>query len=483
MHQGYAKVSDSCIENSPRFYLYLSEIELIKVRYIIAVFAVILMSWVVGIYLTQQRIQMEADKKLQNVRQNITPFIWDFKSTNDIVSSFQKYWRWEPGTSTLEAQKGSNPRLSLNFSSELLNSRIHKRLEIISDENLDSRLVIQIKTDLKDDFYYYSSALKLKHKENQIDMDEVEWSGTNEQSGEKRKLTWGDKNQRIASIVLIFDNPSKDIVLERVSLPYTEMNLTESLTQIDCSAKTIDNKSILLSDINYFQPARTCLLPSVYMWLKADLQQKFPESILMLHAPYEIQETEVHKVNSFYTHITAINILLYCWLFTVVLFIYVFTRQASASLPQPANISSDNASVLRAYSVILIPSFLLTLAFLIIGGFEFGFLQYFLHYFIWAVLQQWILGFVVAEKIFFRFWQNKFVSAILASLLFSIMHLPSFTLFILTFIAGFFWSFCWLKYRKIIPLAVSHTLLALSFYSVVSPHILYSAKVLQWFWK
>jgi hypothetical protein len=104
-------------------------------------------------------------------------------------------------------------------------------------------------------------------------------------------------------------------------------------------------------------------------------------------------------------------------------------------------------------------------------------------YFLWAIFQQFILGYVLAERIFYARTDNRLVASLLAAAVFAIFHMPSVVLMMVTFIAGGFWAYAWLVFKRFIPLAISHSLLALMFYYVTSNNFLYSAKVLQWYWE
>ncbi|VAW38540.1 hypothetical protein MNBD_GAMMA01-1550, partial [hydrothermal vent metagenome] len=215
------------------------------------------------------------------------------------------------------------------------------------------------------------------------------------------------------------------------------------------------------------------------------VHNKYPGSILLIKGVKPWTAITQHKVNQSYANIILVNLLLYS-LIAVVLFVVFSVRTKYYTFKsmdlEKAKIF-DLKSMFSAYVYILVPTTLLFVFLswqkpLNIAVFES------LHvYLLWAIVQQFILGYILAERIFYPKTHSKFLASILASMVFAIMHLPSVTLFIMTFIAGMFWAYCWLKFRRIVPLALSHAILAYMFYYVTSDKVLYSAKVLQWFWE
>ena len=137
--------------------------------------------------------------------------------------------------------------------------------------------------------------------------------------------------------------------------------------------------------------------------------------------------------------------------------------------------------LLLNYSVILIPSLLVLLALMFVKMPNVETFKLLPMYFLWAIFQQFILGYVLAQRIFYSRTQNRLLSSLLASAVFSLLHIPSFHLMAVTFVVGGLWAYAWLAFKRFIPLAISHSVLALMYYYVVSDQFLYSAKTFQWF--
>ena len=455
---------------------------MIKIRYILPVLIIIFSSWLVSVSLTRIRIQTEAENKLLNLQKEISPFVWNFEDDSDVVSSYYKYWQHQQEKGFLSAKKGSNPRISLNFSSEIINSGIHGNIIIKSPQNIDAKLLLQAKQQLDDDYFYYSYNIPLSDKDNNIDLTQLSWIGLSDVSEEKKPFKWGNLSQKISSIVLIFENPNADIILDEILLPYSSTPMTEATTAINCDGDNIETKNILLSDINIFELQEYCLFPSKYMWLKSHLIEKFPESILTIKGISSWQSPKLHKINHQYSSIESINAVLYAYVLLVLIIVYwVFSRKPKVIDSWVSTISEPN--LLKSWLFILSPTILLFIPMLWMNQFNLAFLNAFPQYFVWAMVQQFFLGFILSEKIFFTKTCHRFYSALAASLIFATLHLPSFAMFGLTFVAGLFWAYSWLKFKRLLPLALSHSLLALVLYAIIDESVLYSAKVFQWFWK
>jgi hypothetical protein len=99
-----------------------------------------------------------------------------------------------------------------------------------------------------------------------------------------------------------------------------------------------------------------------------------------------------------------------------------------------------------------------------------------LRYFGWALLQQYLICAIYAER-----WNivtgNRYVAVYLGALGFALMHAPNAALMLATFAGGLCWCAIYLRYRALLPLALSHTACALSLVVLLPPDILRSAEV------
>lgn len=463
------------------------------------VLVLLCVAWFVSLQLTKQRIQLEAENRLNNLTQQKTPYIWDFESfENNIVESFQKYWQNSTVNSQIKSNKGVNPQLSLNFSGETINISQFSELIISSPVNMIGSMALQAKINLDDDVYYYLLNIKLTGKVQKIHLHKL-WSGVN---ANETKIETSEKNkklEKISSLVLIFKNPNQDIVIDSIAMPYLDTENTKVAVNISCAGEIQGETLPKLSQGSTFNLSENCLFSSNYLWLKHKLQNSYPSSILFLNDVRLWQQTGLHQINKSYTNNYFLNSLLYVFLIGLLWVIY-FIRKKYTSI-QPINDESwfawaskqflfnkANAVVrpyhlLVNYTVVLFP----TLIILLIMSYsrfpslhDFKILPF---YFLWAVFQQFILGYVLAQRIFYNRTKNRLLSSLLAAAVFSLFHMPSTSLMLLTFIAGGFWAYSWLVFRRFIPLALSHSVLALMFYATATDRFSYTAKVMQWFWE
>ncbi len=473
---------------------------MIKIRnYFKSLFIIILVLcavWFVSIQLTQQRIVLEAENNLNAIKSGQSPFVWDFSNFKmDVVESFQHYWQTENAQS-IYASKDSNPHLSLNFSGQSINTLLHDKLLINFAKPVHGIVKIQIKSHLADDAFYYSSPLNISEKNFKIDLNQL-FTGYKASGESVGTLKWGKELTTMSSLVLIFENPKDSIEINKITLPYSQQKLPISKIAVGCDGQveTGSNSGIII-----FELKQMCLLSSNYMWLKHVLAMQYPESLLTIKGVNLWQQATVHEVNKSYTANKLLNTILYGVLaigFTVVYWLrrkYAlddisqqqepwYKWAAKQMLFKGTKTAIKPYHLLINYAVVLIP----TLVVLIIMAFiNFPELQTFKKlplYFIWALFQQFILGYILAERVFYTKTENRLLSALLAAAVFSLLHMPSVTLVIVTFVASGLWAYAFLVFKRLLPLALSHTLLALMFYHVVSDGILYTAKVMQWFWE
>lgn len=78
-------------------------------------------------------------------------------------------------------------------------------------------------------------------------------------------------------------------------------------------------------------------------------------------------------------------------------------------------------------------------------------------YFPWALLQQYIFQF---------YWHGRWLrlvpaqaALVLTALAFAAVHFPRWPVMLVTLAAGAFWSYCYYRWRELLPLAASHAVL------------------------
>jgi len=97
-------------------------------------------------------------------------------------------------------------------------------------------------------------------------------------------------------------------------------------------------------------------------------------------------------------------------------------------------------------------------------------------YLLWALLQQYLIGAVVADRLCLAGLPRPWV-VLVAAALFALLHTPNAALMLATFAGGLIWSATWLQQRSLLPQAVSHVAAALLLTTGLPPEWLRSAEV------
>jgi len=452
-----------------------------KLISVLVIFLLFVMAWIAVLQLTQQRILLEAENKLRSIKSNQTSFVWNFIDFEaDIVTPYQKNWQILHEPRSIFASKSSDPVLSLNFSGEILNAAHFDEIQLESPVKIQGMLKLQIKISHAENVFYYSGPIALSGSKHLLSLNR-EWFTI--ENGKKRdaEFNWPGDQSRISSLVLQFSQLKQDLYLSKISLPINDSNRPIVRYDVDCYGNTD-----LINEINHksqyvFELNESCWFPSTYMWLKSYLENSIPGSILSIKNKNFIFTPSLHKINNNYANNFQLNTLFYFLILTLFIVVIVLTvNNKSTTAHSPLVVNKD---VKKAYVLILGVSIIVLFVMALIKIPNLHTFEFLPMYFIWALFQQFILGYILAEKLFYAITQNKIVSSILAAIVFAILHLPSMTLFVLTFIGGLFWSYAWLSFKRLIPLAISHSLLALMLYYCISNHVLYSARVFHWFWE
>lgn len=454
---------------------------------------ILTIAWFCSLLLTQYRVQQESLNIQAEQDSGGSQFKWDFENKNDIIESDIKIWESSDNGLTLIPGGLNKKYLSLNFSGATINSLHYNKIILDSNSQMQGHMSIEFKTDFDDEFYFYSPKIKLTGTHQIIDL-QMTWRGQNSDQSKIIKATWGTSKQKISSLVLYFENLPQDFNIKSIGLPLVKKEYEIVEYDVNCNGNIKANKMVNPINKSRFVLDDFCFFPSTYMWLSQELQQTYPGSFLQLKNLLPLVSLKPQSGNLSYTRLTLINSFLYATLALIFALIYRMTRSFQVKVIQEEpwykwlgrKISMQELrpyNFMFSYAVILGPTFFLIL---ILTYFQLPSMSVFKDlpmYFLWAIVQQFILGYILAQRIFYNHIQNKFIASLFAGLVFGLIHMPSTTLMLATFIGGFGWSLAWLWFKRFIPLAISHAVLALMFYNTIPDQYLYSAKVLQWFWK
>jgi membrane protease YdiL (CAAX protease family) len=97
-------------------------------------------------------------------------------------------------------------------------------------------------------------------------------------------------------------------------------------------------------------------------------------------------------------------------------------------------------------------------------------------YTLWALLQQLILGPLLLARIH-ALNPDPWRAIAVAAMIFSAFHFPNFALMQVTLLAGLVWGWLYLRYRAVLPLAISHGILGSLFEHLLPEYLRWSGKV------
>jgi membrane protease YdiL (CAAX protease family) len=103
--------------------------------------------------------------------------------------------------------------------------------------------------------------------------------------------------------------------------------------------------------------------------------------------------------------------------------------------------------------------------------FDWKILVVFIAYTGWALIQQTLFQFYLLGRLLVLFPKNQPIWPILITGLgFALVHLPDVWTMLVTAIAGPIWTLIYYRYRRLLPLAVSHAALGTAFYYSICGH-------------
>ena len=86
-------------------------------------------------------------------------------------------------------------------------------------------------------------------------------------------------------------------------------------------------------------------------------------------------------------------------------------------------------------------------------------------YFLWALLQQTLFQFYLLGRLRVVFaTPSPWPAVVVTGLAYSLVHLPDLRITAVTAVMGVFWTWVYERYRRLVPLAISHAILGATFY-------------------
>jgi membrane protease YdiL (CAAX protease family) len=444
-----------------------------------------LLSWLLVVVFAHdflsKNLNVENQIRFDRIQQNQLNYGWQFNSFDEVVDSFKSDWSLhDDGILSFSDQV----ELSLELKGDWIYPTYQQMLKwdfsIDSKVNNDAVVLLEL-SDQEQGVFYYSPELPLSDHSSQIDLNSFAWhkkTAVNQQTSDTT-YNWHQLPALNALVIRFYFSDKTKFIIHSVGIQQTEKPEVETLKLNRCQPAMIgclntnhlvslnqeENKQKALPTIEFFVLtdsssfwwlllAACALLFGIYL-----ICGRFKPGLLFL----------VMGVFGFIIIMSqplVLNTGQYLkWpllIFAGALFWY---SRECLKKPNHAATSLWIGSIIIASLLLLLTGWSSELIWQLPG------------YFIWALLQQLLLGPVVTDYLFKRLQENCTATAVVSGLLFSVIHTPNHTLMLATFVGGIVWSYAWIKYKNIYANAFSHAVLALVFYQVMPSDWLGSARI------
>lgn len=436
-----------------------------------------LLGWLLVMLFSHDYVSQKLNEKnwvqQQQVQQMELDYFWNFSDKSDVIESFRNDWQF--AIDGLESNS-NQPEISLEMAGRWIYPQIQQQLSWqlqVGSKNLRQAKVLLEFSDQVKDAFYYSPVLSLQDVMQTIDLKELKW---HKQGREGMELSWEQLPAFNALVIRFYFPDQSKLTVQSITLKQTrEMSLQN---RVDCKQSmkcwNTNQQNALNQSNNQQQP-----LPTTEFVAIIDLSAWYWLAGALLLTVFGVWLANKHAE-------------LKVWLLVVGVFGFIALMSQSwmVALGQwlkwPVLVVGLLMFWLYRYDLIQfkpsalwlwLGSVLLTVLMLLGSDWQLSYLTQFPGYFIWALLQQLLIGPVASDVLYQHLHKNRATTAVLTGVLFSIVHAPNHTLMLTTLLGGVVWSYCWLKYRNLYANAFSHALLALTLYQVMPESWLGSARI------
>ncbi|MCX7554537.1 CPBP family intramembrane metalloprotease [Marinicella sp. S1101] len=397
---------------------------------------------------------------------------------SDVVKSFQKHWRTsDKGLLATSA----NPELSLQLNGFVVNTAIHTELEI--DTNMREDMVTQYRLEFSDQLkqiFYDSGPLLLEGMNHTVDLNEIDWQvkqPSTDATTTSAVMQWQQIGTANALVIRFIGVDTEGFELRGIHLI---QSIKSAANPVSTVCDTGWSVSCVISNVLRHETDNE-IQQNGFIVTSYQAISGYPAWVWLLAAWLTAMFVlRLCQVQSFAVYAWVNAVFVFIWLihqhwfvdwepylrwplllaFAVLLLLYRGILIRPKSLAAPVWLVSLAVATLM---LVLMPSW--------------SFINEVPFYFAWAIIQQLLLGPVFCNQLVKHFRGSHALTAVFVGVIFSIIHAPNHTLMMVTLVAGFAWSYAWLKYENIYANAFSHALLALLFYQLVPPQWLVSAKI------
>ncbi len=429
----------------------------------------------------QTRADLIADNRLN--------YQWSFQGDEDIVTSFRGDWSvTKQGVTSLVKQ----PEISLYMNGNIIDPKLHGFLQLGFEEMPASGTFKIEVSDQRKRLFFDSPNLAMESKEQTLSLSGLTWYPNDSSSSNHAPVekSWQELGTLDALVIrFYFDEPDR-LTLKSVGIKQNAENPTPGQQPVACVSLTsstwgchVSNhmvylnqnrqrtdltQHLIINPVSDLPPIWWLLLAAVVGLIlagnfrskeQAGTAYRFGFDVLgltltVLVVVWCLSQSWLLPIGDYIMTLMVV-------MFVVLFFVYIdsFKWPAQSAVP------------------VWLISLILGAILWFVSGESFGYLNQFPSYFLWACLQQLVLGPVVSTFVYQRTGQSKLVSACYVGVLFSMIHAPNHSLMLATLVSGIAWSFSWLHFKNLYANSFSHALLALTFYQAMPVMWLGSARV------
>lgn len=427
-----------------------------------------------------ERITTDNDRQFEAIQAGNHDFEINSLSDDDVVDSFQQHWQHQDdGLFSLTEQ----PEISIDLDGFKVQPTIHQTIQVDAELEQGQHGVFKIEfSNQLEQVYYDSNEISLGRLSDEIDLKKLKWTENNtvDSNDGKIPILWANMGQIDAWVMRFYLKPAAVIKLNAVTISQVNVLNPVTLQLVDCKQERAELFDCHVNNhMRYLNHDGSQLEKSKYSF-----NQIFPMSpwVLVMLAwvltsllVYKLSKPRVFTYVLVSTIFTALLILHQDWVVEIAGFFKWFLLLAVLAL-----VWVQRSVLLKKQKMawpVWIISVILALLMLTFGSFDAELLTLMPMYFLWACVQQLLLGPVYSEYFKRHLKTSNILTACLVAVLFSIIHSPNHVLMLATLVSGVAWSYAWLKYENIYANAFSHALLALVFYQVMPEAWLGSARI------
>ncbi len=399
-------------------------------------------------------------------------------SLKDVVRSFQSHW--QQGENFIKANS-AEPEISIKLTHFKVIPQLHRtlRLSFLENDIPSGSVVIELSKQL-DQHFYYSEQIPLSDFLVNIELSELNWTGKEWYEGEFRSSTvdWFEIKPLDALVFRFYNTELGALKLSSISINQTD-TLKEHLNTLPCAEKHKTVQCVLtnlmkfnhlgnIQDQGFSNITYTTLTEiSPLLWLLAAWL-----TAMFLLRLIKLDQLKIYVwVSAVFLAIFLMHYELMVQRIELLFWPVVFMILALVWIKRKCFLKPSTLAI-----KVWLGSLVLFLLMQTISP-GLGFVAYLPTYFLWAMVQQLMIGPLFSDMIYQEGRVSKGLVACLVGVLFSVVHAPNHVLMIATLIGGVGWSYVWLTYKNIYANAFSHALLALMLYQVMPEAWLGSARV------